>query len=237
VAPSVYRATRASTAGAFGHVEQIAAITGFAEAPSLSSDGTTLYYHEKTGSEVHVMDVTRTRFVGGIEVTHVTPAKGPAAGGTTLRIRGSNLGGVTAVDIGEESASDVQVRSATEVTAISPAARTGEARVSVTSAEGTSEPSARARFIYGPPTVTSVSPPSGTIAGGTGVGLAGSGFATGQDNTTVLFGSTAASSVECPTFSSCTAISPRGVKPGRVQLRVEIARYKSRAAAFTYVEP
>lgn len=237
VAPSVYRATRASTAEAFGAVEMISAITGFAEAPSLSSDGTTLYYHEKTGSEVHVMDVTRTRYASSIELTRVTPRKGPAAGGTTLRISGRNLAGVTAVDVGGVPAHEVRVLSPSDVTAVSPPASSGEAQVSVTSPEGTSEPSPRARFRYGRPTVASVSPESGTVAGGTSVSLTGSGFATGQDNTTVLFGSSPATSVECPTLASCIAISPRTSTAGRVPLTVEFAGYKSRASAFTYLEP
>ncbi len=235
VAPSVYRATRASTAGAFGSVERISAITGFAEAPSLSSDGTTLYYHEKAGSEVHVMDVTRARYTSSVEVTRVAPAKGPAAGGTTLRIHGRNLAGVTAVDVGDVPASDVDAVSASELTAVSPPATAGEARVSVTTAEGTSEATPRARFRYGPPTVTSVNPASGPLAGGTGVSIAGSGFATGKDNTTVLFGSSPAMSVECASLSSCVAISPPSGKAGPVPLRVEVVTSRSRASAFTYV--
>jgi hypothetical protein len=60
-APQVYRARRRSTSVAFTRVERIGAITGFAEAPSISSDGTTLYYHEKVGEEVRIQTVTRTR--------------------------------------------------------------------------------------------------------------------------------------------------------------------------------
>ncbi len=57
--PGVYRASRASTARPFGHVQRVGAITGYAEAPSLSGDGTTLYYHQLAGSTFRIMTVTR----------------------------------------------------------------------------------------------------------------------------------------------------------------------------------
>jgi WD40-like Beta Propeller Repeat len=59
VAPGIYRAWRKSTAKKFAHVQRIAAITGFAEAPSISADGTTLYYHRLMGSQYEIEAVTR----------------------------------------------------------------------------------------------------------------------------------------------------------------------------------
>jgi hypothetical protein len=237
VAPSVYRAVRASVGEPFGGVEKISAITGFAEAPSLSADGTTLYYHEKTGSEVHVMDVTRTLYTASPKVSKVTPKKGPAAGGTLVRIRGSDLSGVTAVDFGELSASDVHVDSPTEVSALSPPGASGEAQVSVTSPEGTSESSADSSFLYAAPTLSSINPNSGTFAGGTAVVLSGSGFAPGNGNTTVYFGKRLATEVECPSTTSCTALTPESQKIGLVPVSVSVGGKKSRKRAaddFTY---
>jgi hypothetical protein len=57
--PEIYRAARSSTRRPFGHVQRIAAITGFAEAPSISADGTTLYYHELVGGTFEIESVTR----------------------------------------------------------------------------------------------------------------------------------------------------------------------------------
>jgi hypothetical protein len=57
--PSIYRAIRASTAAPFGDVQRVGAITGFAEAPSLSSDGRTLYYHRRVGRRFGIYFVTR----------------------------------------------------------------------------------------------------------------------------------------------------------------------------------
>jgi hypothetical protein len=57
--PAIYRAVRRSITRPFGHPQQIAAITGFAEAPSISSDGTTLYYHRLVGGQFQIETVTR----------------------------------------------------------------------------------------------------------------------------------------------------------------------------------
>jgi hypothetical protein len=57
--PAVYRASRARAAKPFGHVQRVGAITGYAEAPSLSADGTTLYYHQLAGATFRIMTVTR----------------------------------------------------------------------------------------------------------------------------------------------------------------------------------
>jgi WD40-like Beta Propeller Repeat len=56
--PAIYSAARPDAAVAFGTPTKIAAITGFVEAPSLSPDGKSLYYHKKE-SQFVVYRVTR----------------------------------------------------------------------------------------------------------------------------------------------------------------------------------
>ena len=61
VGPAIYMATRKSTSKPFGKPKKINAITGFAEAPSISPDDLSLYYHVKNPSGVFVINrVTRT---------------------------------------------------------------------------------------------------------------------------------------------------------------------------------
>ncbi|MFZ0244763.1 hypothetical protein [Candidatus Binatus sp.] len=61
VGPAIYMATRKSTSKPFGAPKKIDAITGFAEAPSISPDDLSLYYHVKNPSGVFVINrVTRT---------------------------------------------------------------------------------------------------------------------------------------------------------------------------------
>ncbi len=58
--PAIYMATRKSTSKPFGEPKKIDAITGFAEAPSISPDGLSLYYHVKNLSGVFMINrVTR----------------------------------------------------------------------------------------------------------------------------------------------------------------------------------
>jgi hypothetical protein len=57
--PAVYRAVRSHPGEPFGQVQRVAAITGFAEAPSITADGTTLFYHRLVGTHVEIAEVTR----------------------------------------------------------------------------------------------------------------------------------------------------------------------------------
>jgi hypothetical protein len=58
--PAVYMAERTNTSRPFGEPQRIAAITGFAEAPSISPDGKSLYYHHQDADGVfRVYRVTR----------------------------------------------------------------------------------------------------------------------------------------------------------------------------------
>jgi Tol biopolymer transport system component len=53
--PAIYTASRAKTSKPFGKPRKIDAITGFAEAPALSPDEKSLYYHFQNASGVYVI--------------------------------------------------------------------------------------------------------------------------------------------------------------------------------------
>ncbi len=57
--PVIYTATRASTSRPFGKPRKIEAITGFAEAPALSPDEKSLYYHENVNGTFVIYRLTR----------------------------------------------------------------------------------------------------------------------------------------------------------------------------------
>src|SRR5262249_32216349 len=58
--PEILMASRPSTSEPFGHLEKIRTITGFSEAPSISPDGNSLYYHFRSESGTFVINrVTR----------------------------------------------------------------------------------------------------------------------------------------------------------------------------------
>lgn len=57
--PAIFVARRANTSQSFGTPQKISAITGFVEAPTLSADGRSLYYHKREGSTFVLYRVTR----------------------------------------------------------------------------------------------------------------------------------------------------------------------------------
>ena len=57
--PVIYTATRSSVGKPFGKPQKIEAITGFAEAPALSPDEKSLYYHLQVNGTFVIYRVTR----------------------------------------------------------------------------------------------------------------------------------------------------------------------------------
>ncbi len=80
-------------------------------------------------------------------VSGISPAGGPAAGGTAVTITGTNLAAATAVAFGGVAASSFTVDSATEITAISPPG-SGTVEVTVTTPDGYSLTGSGDRFTY-----------------------------------------------------------------------------------------
>ena len=147
-------------------------------------------------------------YVAAPTVTGISPASGPLAGSTSVTIMGTGFTGATAVDFGATAATNVVVKSATQITATSPAG-TGVVDVTVVTPGGTSPANIPAdQFSYvAAPTVTGISPASGPLAGSTSVTITGTGF-TGA--TAVNFGTTAATNVVVKSATQITATSPAG---------------------------
>lgn len=110
-------------------------------------------------------------------VTAVTPGQGSTAGGTTVTILGTDLGGASAVQFGDASVAPSQV-SATRVVAVSPAHAAGVVHVRVQTAGGLSATSMADQFVFvsGGPIVTGIDPTSGPTQGGNAITIAGTGF-------------------------------------------------------------
>ncbi len=106
-------------------------------------------------------------------VTSLTPNEGPAAGGTTVMIKGAHLEGATDVEFGPTKGTILEIKSESELKAKSPAG-TGTQHVTVTSPGGTSAAGEAAEFTYrGVPSVESVNPIEGPLEGGTTVTVKG----------------------------------------------------------------
>ena len=122
-------------------------------------------------------------------ITKIAPGSGPENGGTPVHVQGSALaqsGATTAVAFGATDASVSDV-TGSALTATSPAGTgTPDVTVTVTLPGGESATSNGLAFHYVPaPTVTSVSPTSGPVSGGTDVTVTGTHF---QPGAHVLFG-------------------------------------------------
>ncbi len=168
-------------------------------------------------------------------VTKLSPKKGVAGGGTEVTITGTGFASATAVHFGALSAS-FTINTAISITAISPPGTSGTADVTVTSPSGTSTIVAADHFKYGNPTVTSVSPSSGSTAGGTPVTITGSGFALGS-GTTIEFGKVLAGGVSCSSTTKCTATAPAAANAGVVDVRAIVVKRSKKtrpADEYTY---
>ncbi len=164
-------------------------------------------------------------------VTGISPSSGSTAGGTVVTVSGSNLSGGS-VSFGSTAATAVSC-SASSCSATSPAG-TGTVNVTVTTTGGTSATSSADQFTYvAAPTITSISPTSGTTAGGTSVTITGTNLAS---TSAVDFGSSAAT-VTTDTATSIVATTPAG-SAGAVNVSVTTAGGRvSETSAYTYVAP
>jgi hypothetical protein len=122
-------------------------------------------------------------------VASVSPASGPVSGGTRIKIIGTNFVAGAIVKIGQGDgagstaipASEVVVVSPTEITATTGgSAKAGSWNVYVIDSGETSPVSTGDKYTYNTkPTVSSVSPASGTVNGGTPIRITGTGFVAG----------------------------------------------------------
>jgi hypothetical protein len=141
----------------------------------------------------------------GPTVLGVSPASGPTSGGTEVAVSGANFAAGATVTIGGVAATNVRVSGSTSILAVTGARAAGAADVTVT-VDGRSSTLASA-FTYvtlPPPTVTGITPASGSTAGGTTVTITGTNFASGA---AVTIGGVAATGVTLLSSTSLRAVT------------------------------
>jgi large repetitive protein len=170
-------------------------------------------------------------------VSSVRPTKGPAVGGTVVKITGANLAGATAVKFGSAESATINVNSPTSVSAVAPAHVGGTVDVTVTTPGGTSALSSADHYNY-LPSVTGVTPSAGPTAGGATVTVNGTGFATGAGETAFKFGTAQASAVQCTASTSCTMHTPaHNARAVAIKAIVNGATSPKAPVTFTFVNP
>jgi hypothetical protein len=152
-----------------------------------------------------------------------------------VTITGTNLNGATQVNFGTTAATNFTVNSSTQITATAPALTAGNIYdITVVTPYGTSGTSSADQFTaVAAPTVTGVSPASGSWIGGTSVTITGTNF-TGLIS--VAFGGIYASSITVNSSTQMTVTAPAAV-PGTFDITVTTSNGTSATSSadqFTY---
>jgi alpha-tubulin suppressor-like RCC1 family protein/signal transduction histidine kinase len=140
------------------------------------------------------------------------------------------------VSFGGTLATNVQIISQTQMTAITPAHAAGVIDVVATSYDDQVVTKSNAYTFAAPPTATSIAPNTGQIAGGDTVTMTGSNFA---GTLKVKVGDTYSSLVTVNSSTSLTFVVPASVKPGQVSVVVEdeFGAFSTLSNAYTYRLP
>ena len=165
----------------------------------------------------------------------INPVSGSTVGGYTITLTGSNFGAPATVKIGGVPATGVVILSGTSITAtVPPSGSTGAKEVTVTNPDGLLS-TLYAAFTYTPPSLTSVSPVSGSTIGGYTMTLTGSSFST---PVAVRIGGISASIISSG-GASITATVPASGSAGLKDVAVENSdgRISTLAGAFNYILP
>ncbi|MFF3123180.1 IPT/TIG domain-containing protein [Streptomyces sp. NPDC057908] len=162
-------------------------------------------------------------------ISSVVPNQGSVEGGNTVTLTGTDFTGATAVRFGTVAAAFLAV-SATQATAVAPAAPVGTVNVTITTPGGTS---AGVPYTYvAAPVLSSVTPAQGPLVGGNSITLSGTGF---TGTTSVRFGANAASSFTVVSATQLTAVVPIG-GPGPVAVTVTTpAGTSTQAVSYYYL--
>ena len=163
-------------------------------------------------------------------VTSVSPNTGPTPGGTAVTITGTNFASGATVKFGTAAATNVAVVNATTITATTPAGSAGAVTVTVTVSGQTGNLTNGFTYVA-TPTVTGVSPNTGSTAGGTSVTITGTNFASGA---TVMFGTNPAINVVVTNSTTINATTPAG-SAGAVTVTVTVSGQSGSLASRIYI--
>jgi hypothetical protein len=217
-------------------------------APTATSIGTvdvTVTTPEGTSAIVPADQYTYTAEFPAVET--LSPGSGPATGGTTVMVGGEGFIGASRVTFEHVEALSFSVINDTEIEAVAPPGTVRKVPVQVKTPQGTSpelcagnlcKPIPKYQYVH--PTVESVEPKSGPVAGGTPIAIAGTGFATGPEEMLIQIGSAYAKSVHCTSINYCTAVTSAITKPGahpvlvRMRTNVNEASEPNPEATFDY---
>ena len=169
-------------------------------------------------------------YVAPPALTSLTPTSGPTAGGTSVTIDGTNLGGSSSVTFGGAAAT-ITTNTSNQVTVTAPAGAAGAADVVVTTVGGSATLTNGYTYVAAP-TLTSLDPTTGRTAGGATVTIDGTNL---SGASSVTFGGTAAT-ITANTSSQITVTTPAGAA-GAVDVVVTTVGGSARCPMATLMGP
>jgi hypothetical protein len=168
-----------------------------------------------------------------VEARTMTPASGPAAGGTQITITGRGFVAGTTVTVGGAPLQNVMVSGERRITGTTPPGSAGVAPVLVRNRAGQAEVAGGYTYIDDT-SITAVSPARGPRSGGTEITIDGAGFVAGSH---VLVGARPALFVRVVSPVRILAVTPSGAAPGPHAVSVVHRNgATTRDDAFTYVD-
>ncbi len=168
-------------------------------------------------------------------VSSVSPNTGATAGGNTITIVGTNFNNATVVKIGTTNVTSYTIDSSTQITAVTPSGSVGSAQTITVETPQGNVTSGTGLFSYlNAPTVSSVSPNTGTTVGGNSVVITGTNF---TNATAVKIGTTNVASYTVDSSTQITAVTPSGSTGSAQTITVETPQgnVTSGSGLFTYL--
>ncbi len=166
-------------------------------------------------------------------ITGISPPSGGIAGGTNVTLRGTNFTGATLVTFGGLSATALNVVNSTTITCITPVRSAGAVGIIVATGGGPSTTFSSFTYVT-PPSITDISPLSGSTEGGTNVTITGTNFA---GATSVTFDGLAATSLNVVNSTTITCITPAHTTGVGGIIVTTPGGSSSEVLSFTYITP
>ncbi len=171
-------------------------------------------------------------FTGNPQLSGVSPAQGPSAGGAPVALFGSQFAAGAQVFFDTAAASGVVVSDGgRRIDCVAPGGALGPVDVTVRNPDGAADTLTNG-YTYIAPRLDSIAPSSGSEAGGTTVALKGDGL---SPNMTVLFGRNHASGVQFVSQAEIRASTPAGSGTVDVTVLATDGLSDSLPDAFRYV--
>ncbi len=140
-------------------------------------------------------------------LTSISPVSGPVAGGAAVTLSGANFLSGATVSFGNALLTNIVVVNSTTITATTPAGAAGAVNVSVSNPDGQTSTLTNGYTYNPPPTLTSISPATGSANGGTAVTISGANFLSGA---TLSFNGSALTNVTVASDTTIMATAPAG---------------------------